>query len=532
MEHGELFANIENRTIRGLLIPYGEASRTNLTDTDPVMFSRGTVTFPRDITMVGLNNQHDRFTWAGRAAELEDTDEGVVASFAVANTDEGDEALAAVAAGRLTKLSAEVVNLVRDGVNAISARLVGAALVPDGAFASAALFALGTVVDVDDLTPTTTPVDAPAPAEPPADVSAENEEEPVTVATVPAGLPSPAPAEVQEPVPAGIGARAMFAAMQRVHGGTASRDDVDTVQRGLAPISRAEMFALADIKYNGVGGIGAVMSPVQWLGEVEDGVEYASLFAGLFGHKDLTAATFTGWRWLVKPEGGSWPGNKAPIPSNSPTVEPVTEAAQYWAGGHDHAREHRDFNTPGYFESYYAAMVESYRKWLDNIVLTEALASATDITADTPPADIGAGWSALIDGAYEIIAAGLKPTGAVVDGSLWKSMAKTSTANVLGYLNSALSLSGDGSLDGFTIVGAPAGSALPAGHTLVVARSAADVYELPGSPIRVEAANIALGGIDTGLFSYGGFLVKNLAGIVDVAPAVAAGTASSKSSKD
>ena len=101
-------------------------------------------------------------------------------------------------------------------------------------------------------------------------------------------------------------------------------------------------------------------------------------------------------------------------------------------------------------------------------------------------------------------------------------------ANVLGYLNSALSLSGDGSLDGFTIVGAPAGSALPAGHTLVVAKSAADVYELPGVPIRQEAANIALGGIDTGLFAYSGFLVKNLAGIVDVAPAVAARGGSSK----
>jgi hypothetical protein len=320
----------------------------------------------------------------------------------------------------------------------------------------------------------------------------------------------------------------MFAAMQRVQGGQATRDDIDLVQRGLAPISRAEMFALSDIKYSGVGGVGAVASPAQWVGEVEDGVEYQPLFAGLFGHKDLTAATYTGWRWLVRPQGGTWAGNKAPIPSNTPTVEPVTESAFYWAGGHDHAREHRDFNTPGYFESYYAAMTEDYRKWLDNIILTEALTSATDITADTPPADIGAGWSALIDGAYEIIAAGLKPTGAVVDGTLWKSMAKTSTANVLGYLNSALSLSGDGSLDGFTIVGAPAGSALPAGHTLVVARSAADVYELPGVPIRVEAANIAQGGIDTGLFSYAGFLVKNLAGVVDVAPAVAAGTASAK----
>jgi hypothetical protein len=520
LQHGELFANIEDRTIRGLLIPYGEASRTNLTGTDPIMFSAGTITVPRDVTMVGLNNQHDRFTWAGRAAQLEDTDAGIVATFAVAETDEGDDALAAVQSGRLSKLSAEVVDLVRDGVNAVRARLVGAALVTDGAFASAALFALGTVQDE-------TTEDTTVSEEPDADESAEEKEEAVADATVPTGLPAPTPVVIEE-APQGIGAHAMFSAITRIHGGLGSRDDVDLVQRGMALVSRGEMFALADIKYSGAGGIGAVASPVQWIGEVESGVEYSPLFASLFGHQDLTAATFSGWRWLIKPAGGTWLGNKTPIPSNPPTVEPVTESAAYWAGGHDHAREHRDFNTPGYWESYYAAMVEDYRKWLDNLVLTEALTSATDIVADTPPADIGPGWSALIDGAYEIIAAGLKPTGAVVDGALWKSMAKTSTANVLGYLNSALSLSGDGSLDGFTIVGAPAGSALPAGHTLVVAKSAADVYELPGVPIRQEAANIALGGIDTGLFSYAGFLVKNLAGIVDVAPAVAARSGSTK----
>lgn len=529
MQHGELFANIQDRTIRGLLIPYGEASRTNLTGTDPVMFSRGTVTVPRDVTMVGLNNQHDRFTWAGRALQLEDTDEGLVATFAVADTDDGDEALAAVQSGRLSKLSAEVVNLVRDGAHAVKAKLTGAALVTEGAFASAALFALAeSPPPGGEGEPTE---DTPVPEEPDADESAEEEEEAVADATVPTGLPAPTPVVVEE-APQGIGARAMFAAMSRVSAGFASREDLDLVRRGMADLDGAAMFALNDITYSGVGGIGAAMTPSQWIGEVESGVEYSSLFAGLFGHKDLTAATYTGWRWLVKPAGGAWAGNKTPIPSNAPTLEPVTENAQYWAGGHDHAIEHRHFNTPGYFESYYAAMIESYRKWLDTVIITEALASATDIEADDPTGlEIGAGWSAVIDGAFTIFQAGLKPTGAVVDAALWKGMAKLPQSDVLGYLNASLSLDGEGRLDTFRIVPAPTASPIPAGHTLVVASSAADVYELPGSPLRTEALNIAQGGIDTGVFGYGGFLVKNLAGIVDVAPyvATAATRGSSKS---
>lgn len=512
--HGELFANVEDRTIRGLLIPYGEASRTNLTGTDPVMFSRGTISVPRDVTMVGLNNQHDRFNWPGRAAQLEETDEGWVATFSIAETDEGDEALAAVKSGRLSRLSAEVVDLVRDGVNAVRAKLVAAALVTEGAFASAALFALATVEDE-------TTEDTTVPEEPDASELAEEEEDAVVDATVPTGLPAPTPVVVEE-APKGIGARAMFAAMSKVAAGHATREDLQLVRAGMADLDGAAMFALSDIHYSGAAGVGSAMSPSQWIGEVEDGVEYSSLFAGLFGHKDLTAATYSGWRWVVKPEGGLWPGNKAPIPSNAPSLELVTENAQYWAGGHDHAIEHRHFNTPGYFESYYAAMIESYRKWLDSVILNEALLSATDIEADNPAGlAIGAGWSAVIDGAFVIVQAGLKPTSAVVDAALWKSMAKLPSSDVLGYLNAQLSLTGDGALESFSVVPAPAGSALPAGHTLVNAKSAADVYELPGVPIRQEALNIAQGGVDTGVFGYGGFLVKNTAGIVDVAPYVA-----------
>lgn len=506
---GDLFANVEARTIRGLLIPYGEASRTNLTGTEPIAFSRGTVTVPRDVTMVGLNLNHDRFTWAGRVAELEDTDAGMVATFKVAETDEGDEALAAVAAGRLTKLSAEVVKLVRDGATAVSAKLTGAALVDEGAFASAALFALGDVEEV----PT-----EPAPADPeePAEPEEEEEEEIVPEAQIPTGLPAPAPVAVVEKKEPTKGE--MFAAIEAVHRGVASTETLQQVQQFMA-MERSALFALSDVDYDGAGGVGAKMTRPAWIGEVLDGTTYAQRFAPLFGQQTLTGLAMSGWKWNVKPAGATWTGNKDAISSNTPTITPVTESATRWAGGHDIAREHLDFGTPGFFDAYNAAMRESFDRWLDiTIVLTEALAGATDIEADDPTGlDIGAGWSAVIDGAASIVAAGLTPTAAVVESSLWKSMAKVPNSDVLGYLNAQLSLTGEGRLDTFSIVPA-APTQLTTGHVLVVDRSAADVYTLPGSPIRAEAQNIANGGIDVGFFGYGGFLIKNAAGIVDVAP--------------
>lgn len=93
-------------------------------------------------------------------------------------------------------------------------------------------------------------------------------------------------------------------------------------------------------------------------------------------------------------------------------------------------------------------------------------------------------------------------------------MLKFPQSDILGYLSGALNLEG-GSLDGFQF---RFSSLVPTDHILVVARTAADVYTLPGSPVRAEALNIANGGVDVGYYGYGGLLVNNALGIVDVAP--------------
>lgn len=503
IEYGTFAVDTDARTVRGILVPWGERSRTSASKTKPITFPRGSVTAPRDPGVVGLNFSHDRFSPIGRAVKLEDQEAGLYAEFHIADTDEGDAWLAD--RGEFVKLSAEVRDIERDADDNGRAKLTGAALVNEGAFASAALFA----IDGDEDDEEETPDEAPAEPETEPDEAPEEEEDAVADATAKeVMLASAAPAKPE------LSRSAFFRMIDDVMGGRASGEVRRFVAENVGG-GESGMFALSDVDYDGTAGVGAKMVPAQWIGEVPV-VQYQPVWTDLFPTAPLTSLSLGGWKWTTKPTGGTWTGNKDAVPSNTPVVAAVTDTATRWAGGHDIAREHRDLGTPGFFESYNAAMRESYEQWKDiTIVRTEVLANATDVEADNPAGlGIGAGWSALIDGAATVIANGYTPTFAQVELSLWKSMMKVPQADTLGYLEAALNLD-NGTLSGFSI--RPV-AGLTTGHVIVGSRAAGRVYQLPGSPVRAEALNIANGGIDVGLFGYAGFLTIDALGIVDVAP--------------
>jgi hypothetical protein len=304
----------------------------------------------------------------------------------------------------------------------------------------------------------------------------------------------------------------LFALVQKVGAGQGTQKDIEIVKAAF--LKESGLFALDDITYNAAGDI-APLLPKQWLGEIQDGVTTEQTFVPLFGSQNLTSLYMTGWKWNAKPSGATWAGNKTEVPSTPASFTQVSDTATRWAGANDIAREHRDFGTPGFFEAYDRIMRQSFFDWLDALVMTEALAAATDVEADNPTGlTIGVGWSQLIDGALAVLDAGLTPTGAVISSTLAKGMLKFPQSDILGYLSGAIGLEG-GSLEGFQF---KFSGDITANHILVVSRSAADVYTLPGSPVRAEALNIANGGVDVGFFGYGGFFVNNAAGIVDVGP--------------
>jgi hypothetical protein len=202
----------------------------------------------------------------------------------------------------------------------------------------------------------------------------------------------------------------------------------------------------------------------------------------------------------------------------------VTGTASRWAIGHDVARELVDFPIDGFFESYAAAVTEDYARWSDNKVTAAAIAGATVLVGDAlttlPGATggtIGSAASAIVDGATAIITTGSLPDFALVSTNLYKQLVKMPQSNVLGYLNASLGLS-DGDLNGFTI---RPSAAVAAGKVLVGSKSAVTVLELPGAPIRIDALDLARGGVDKAAFGYLGVNVNDALGLQLVTAATA-----------
>lgn len=526
------FSESDALTATGLLIPFDEVCKSNLG-----RFSVGpdSFTIPTDLTGASLNVEHTREDVVGGLSKVTQTDKGYLATFSFADTDEGRAAYEDAKSGKRKHLSAEVAGVVIKGGKAIAGRLFAAALVRRPAFPSATLLAAAAdttehhedeytdengvvwrrVSDSEtktegDTTTTVTTVTETAPENPDT-----TEEDAVGTATVPNTLQATAPASKQ------LDKSKFFDVMHAIRSGNADETLLAAFQENIGVAENTLFAALTSVKYDGSGGLTTNIQQPQWLGQVWDGNTYVQKFIPLFNHADLTGLNFTGYKWNQKPEGGTWAGNKAAVPSNAPTFSAVTGTASRFAGGHDIAREFQDlqaFGDRGFFDAYFQAMAESYSKWADQTIVAAAvLDGATTLEADNPSGlAIGAGLSAIVDGAAAVLAANATPTFALVELSLWKAIAKIPSDSTLGYLNAALHLTGEsGQLDSFVIQPT---DQLDTGNVLVGAREAATVYELPGAPIRVSAPDMVNGGIDTGIFGYCGVVINKATALQLVTP--------------
>lgn len=296
----------------------------------------------------------------------------------------------------------------------------------------------------------------------------------VTAAAVPTGslvAPKPKPEETLRDV------TAMMAAAYRAGG------------------ERKMLASLSDIVPANVDG----MSLPGWLGELWSGVAYQRRFIPLFDQKPLTDYQLQGWRWKTKPAVAAYEGNKGDVPSATVETEPVTITAQRLAGAHDIDRKFRDFNDSGFFEAYFRAMAESYARLSDVAVLDDVADAATVVDAGAVPSGVPSALAYIVDGALEVIDLGA-PSFAVVSKSLYRDLLLTKDSDALAFLNAALGFN-EGTLEGngFRIVGT---NQLTEGSVLVGIRDAVTVHEMSGVPIRVEAEDIAKGGIDEGVFGY------------------------------
>jgi hypothetical protein len=528
----------DDRTVRGMLLPYGVASGQPMAGEAGTMFAAGDVEIPADPSIVTLNRQHNRFDPVGRGVELEETAGGVLAALRFANTPEGDAELADYRAGKRKPLSAEIATY-RDRAGAIVRRvLVGAGIVDRGAFAGAHLFAadepepagepageelppavlaaLETIaaeygVPADELTLTIPKPSTPAPGhagvepndepaahaagptdEPPAaaDDNAHREETAMPEATAPATIATGTGTGADEPQ---LGTGDLFAAIVN------ARENGTPIPAEFA--AGAELFALG----GATGNLGTVMEP-QFIGEVWSGGDYVPKWMGLFAPASLTSLVVNGWRFVTRPTVEPYAGDGAPVGGTAVTTEPVTEAAQRFAGGNVIPREYYDFNARQFVEAWSKYSRDDWARKADGYVRTKALAAAVLLDSNVP----AGGEPSLpvirriVDGVFELAKdpVNARATFAMIPTEDYKLLMHTGHSDLLEYLSLALGVE-KGSALGFHLGW---DDALPAGDVIVGARQAATVRTLPGSPIRINAANVAAGSFDEALFGYVHFL--------------------------
>lgn len=523
---GRLTAS-EDRRLKGTLIPFGVEGLTNL---GRVTASKGTLKPAGDAGRLFANLDHldDRDAVADFVS-VEETDAGWVAEWEARKTHGGDKLLAEYRAGIRTGVSVELEPVAIRAGKITDGTIIGCAFPREPAFPTARLVA-ELAPDTDDAgvaaetvcthadgfshelaagascefatTPETDPqTTEPAPADPaPADAAAADatnpEEDPMTqTATAPADLRasrSTAQTAGQITTPADL-----FRMMAEMHGSHGAN-------RGRL------LAALSDIVPSDIEDANLP----QWVGELWSGNAYQRRYTGLVNQATLTGLKLAGWRWTVKPGMDRYTGNKADVPSNDVATEPASETAQRFAGAHDIDRAMVDFPNPEFWAAYYAAMSESYARLTDAYVLEELKAFAKPITAGAVPAGVPAGWVAVLDGMLEVNETAA-PTFALVEKSVYREMFLTGTDKFLEFVNASIGLDeGNALTSGFRIlpvksaaVGDASSTGFDVGEVIVGSRAAGTFHELGGgAPIRVEALDIAKGGVDAGCFGYAGFV--------------------------
>lgn len=572
-----LLATGDERVISARLLPFHEECQSNL---GRFTVAPGTLELPADASVAIINDGHRREVPLGSGIVYAERADGVHASWRVAQSPEGDAALADIRDGKRTAVSVEAEVEVVDGA-AVAGRIFGAALVSPGkrpAFPSAVLLATAadtavsnpddpttghfttlvvdpvtgdqyetetTVEETDETDPDTgatiqtrtttdvTTITPGTPGEGSAPVAAQTvpattdpllAERAARTARVPASLLGGPRRQAPAPKPETLGYRQLLAMLAKAapshaHGSwdTKALERIRTDERVVGTL----YAELDDITFDAAGSPNDMIVP-QWIGELWSGRSYERRYLPLFNSGTLTSDTVKGWRWKTKPEVAKWDANKTEVATGPVETEPYDVPAQPFAGAHDVDRRYRDFNVVEFWDGYFKAMTESYTKQSDLYVPDELFtvdaghARLTPVAGEAVPAGVNAVLAKIIDGALAVLDEDL-PSFALVSKADWRSLMLVREQDNLAFLNTALGLE-EGTVSNFRVV--PSGHAgLDGGKVLVGCRSAATAHELPGSPIRIEGLDVARGGIDPGLYGYTALAIHNPAALALVSPA-------------
>lgn len=430
-----------SRTVSGVIVPWGTPGYTSV---GLITAQRGSIQVPADTKHLKLFRDHSDAggTPVGYATKVEDTDQGLVASFHIADTPDGDTALKDIKEGVRDALSMEIIGQEISGDLLTAGQLTAVAIVAVPAFSASRI----------------TQVTASHQGNAAAGGKTGRLTMPPTVTATPRTTP--------------LTAGAIYDALCRLDDPTAD-----------------QTLLTAALKQMKVAESPLLTSP-QWIDQLWDGQPYKRLFVDKMTHQDLTGLKLEANRWKTRPTVDEWNGSGTDVPSNEASFEVVEVQATRLAGANKLPVEWIHFKKVNLIEQYFLGMAEDYAVKSDNKALADAIAQATekDLTAQ------GLGLLEAIPYANHAVykAARVYADAIAVNDEDWLALSKIKQLE-LPALMETLKINPDIIIPTDQV----AKGKIFAWPTPGIIHG-----ELPGSPIRAEALDIAKGQVDDGVFGY------------------------------
>lgn len=539
--YGELLtASDEGRVIEYNLLTFGEQGRTNM---GAVTVESGALQIPAG--QMPVNDEHHPGVPVGYMTASEQ-DGRLVASVHYFDTPEGEAAYSDAKTGKRKGISMEVLKPFVKAGKLLAGLLCGAGIVKSPAFPSSLMLA----ADFGEDPAKKDNPEAPAAAD---TATVELDEEALVKLVeeaVKAALNPEEPKQKEAEVPQ-LQASAVPANLEAFVKSIVSGAKPEEQQQ---PKPEAKLFASAPtsltefcdtVRAIKSGTLGSkltaalatvtqedVLDPAaqpQWLGELWNDTEYFERYADLVEQVDLTALTVKGWEWVegMTPIADDWdpyeqgdydadplvPSTMNTVPSREIQAVPREWHAKRIAGGNKFDRAVLDFPVPGQMESYIREQMEFIKIRRDARMRAHMLAAAQIITGTGN--DVSNPWRKIILGAQYVMETTM-PTFAVIGNDLYRELLGSDMLENLALLETSLGLK-EGSMSGFKVRPASITDAAMNGRVIVGSSKKIKLHQTGGgSPIRVDAQELANGSVDKAVFAY--YLIRSDLQDVTAAP--------------
>lgn len=522
-------ASASKREVTGVLVPFGVKGNASI---GPIVYEPGSLEVHAERRRVKLLVQHDDERPVGYLTDVQISDTEATGTFHLPAGAAGDVALSEAASGLRDAFSigTEITEYAWADDGTLLAK---AATLREVSLVSVPAYDDARVLDVAASRPTTKgttmhcqlcghthAAGAPCPTTPeptqaPAQATA------AATTPQPAPAPAPAPTAVQPSPSADIvaAANAPMAPARTAGRGpdlaTASRIVRDALVAGNVATVQA---ALGDIVPGDDAAAAIAPERPQWAGELWRASNVRRPIIDAFGTpRPLTGLKIEGFTREYADLIAEYEGDKAAIHgAGTFTTVPASADAQRWAGGNDIDRAFIDLGSAQFLQDWFVAATDEYKQKSEAYAAAIALAAATVVTP--APATV---TSALAQLGVRAATLGSNLSFITFAADVWAEFVELPADAVPWWLKA------QGAINLGTVSGNAGGlsfdvePSLPAGAILAGDSRAATWYEV-NPPVRVQALNIPNGGVDVGVFGYGGMIVNDARALfrANVTPAI------------